>query len=77
MCYAIVEIKYLAAGEQDQLVRCATAEALEKKVRELKSLETVASIQTFSPIIKLSRTIVWETVADTSQILPDADISMK
>lgn len=64
MCYAIVEVKYIAAGEQDQLVRCADAEALNKKVNELKALGTVASIQTFAPLVKLKRTVVWEEIAD-------------
>ena len=67
MCYAIVEIKYIAAGEQDQLVRCSDPEALEKKVNELKQLGTVASIQTFAPVAKLKRTIVWETTNEENQ----------
>lgn len=66
MCYAIVEVKYIAAGEQDQLVRCTDEIALNKKVNELKSLGTVASIQTFAPVAKLKRMIVWEVADETS-----------
>lgn len=67
MCYAIVEVKYIATGEQDQLIRCADVEALGKKVSDLKSLGTVASIQTFMPTARLKRIVVWEQDAyDTS-----------
>lgn len=66
MCYAIIEVKYIAAGEQDQLVRCTDAAALDKKVNELKMLGTVASIQTFAPVVKLKRTVVWESDDEVS-----------
>lgn len=61
MCYAIIEVKYIAAGEQDQLVRCPDSDTLDKRINELKQLGTVASIQTFSPTARVRRTVVWET----------------
>jgi len=66
MCYAIIEVKYIAAGEQDQLVRCADSDALDKRINELKLLGTVASIQTFSPVIKIQRKLVWEQTDESS-----------
>jgi len=66
MCYAIIEVKYIAAGEQDQLVRCPDSETLDKRINELKSLGTVASIQTFSPVIKIQRKVVWEQADEAS-----------
>ena len=60
MCYAILEIRYIAAGEQDQLLRVSDAEALSVKIADLQSLTTVASIRTFSPLVTLERKVVWE-----------------
>ena len=67
MCYAILEVKYTAAGEPDALIRVKDAEELQSKISQVQNLGTVRRIRTFSPVITLERKIVWEQSDESEQ----------
>jgi hypothetical protein len=60
MCYAIIEVKYAAAGEQDQLLKVLDEEACAIKISHLQSLETVAQFTLFHPAKTYLKKTVWE-----------------
>jgi len=67
MCYAIIEVRYTAAGEPDALVKVSSPEELQTKIQSLQNLGTVGRIRTFAPLATLERKIVWEQSDESEQ----------
>lgn len=61
MCQLILRVKYKAAGEGRQLLEFDDDDALDKRLTELKQLDTIASLTIYRAAGRILRTETWTT----------------
>ena len=60
MCFAVIEVRYRNKIEPDQLLSMADVDACNKRIEDLKKLETVERIIVFNPTITYERVSSWD-----------------